>query len=142
MTHLIEQRQLASILIQQVLDEQTSASYALTRWPEHAEDPSLDSAYQALWHFEADEDRHQEELFYLDAQLQLLQQISNFLKQGHPLPKYLLQQYPPEFRVRYYQPTGLAASCLEDLKRLWKTLKNPLDEALHLLWLTYRQKNS
>ncbi len=141
MTHLVEQRKLAGMLIQQVLEEQTSASYALTRWPEYTEDPSLDSAYQALWYFEADEDRHQVELFYLDVQLQLLQQIGAFLKQGQPLPQYLLQQYPPEFKIRYYQPTGPVASCLADLKRMWRTFKKTLEDALQLFWLTYRQKS-
>ena len=33
-------------------------------------------AYQALWHFEADEDKQRAEVFYMDAQLELMRQMA------------------------------------------------------------------
>jgi hypothetical protein len=62
----------------------------------------LSCAYQALWHFEADEDKQQTELFYMDAQLELLRQMAGFLKEGQELPLYILRMYSPQQAVRFF----------------------------------------
>lgn len=100
---IIENRKRAAQLLDAVLDERLVPQLAINRWPEAQEqpDPSLSIAYQALWHFEADEDKQQGELFYLDAQLELLQQMARYLAQGQPLPAYMLKQYSNEHQVRF-----------------------------------------
>jgi hypothetical protein len=100
----LARRQKAAQLLEDVLDERMEPRLAINRWPEPGDmpDASLDTAWQALWHFEADEDKQQSELFYLDAQLELLRQIARFLKEGRDLPAYFLQPYPEDHQVRFF----------------------------------------
>ncbi len=93
----------AAELIQAVLEERLSAREALYQWPrQRAEDASLQAAFQALWYFEADEERHQSEPFYLDIQLSLLNTMAEQLRAGRPLNWHLRKPY--QNRVRWYQP--------------------------------------
>lgn len=105
-------RRQAAWLLEAVLEERMEARLAINRWPEplsdrspeEQADPSIDVAYQALWHFEADEERHRTELFYLDAQLELLRQMAAFLKEGRDLPPYIRQAYSSEHCLAFYYP--------------------------------------
>jgi hypothetical protein len=101
----LARRQRAAQLLEAVIDEQIEPRIAINRWPEPATepDPSMDCAYQALWHFEADEDKQKSELFYLDAQLELLRQMSLALKQGADVPGHILALYRPRGKVRFFQ---------------------------------------
>jgi len=85
-----ERRAKAAQLLQAVIDETLEPRMAINRWPEShdSQDPSLDCAYLALWHFEADEVQQKTELFYMDAQLELLQQIAHCLTAGQNLPYF------------------------------------------------------
>ncbi len=66
----------------------------LNTWPVFSgQDPSSDTAYMALMHFEGDEDRHKEELFYVDAQLEHLKLIADTLACGEALPDDVCKQY-------------------------------------------------
>ncbi len=94
----IAYRKQASILVEAVLDEEISARAALNSWPrEGNEDASVGCAYTMLWYFEADEDRHHLEVYYLDAQIQLFREVINYLKQGQSLPDALIQEYKDKF---------------------------------------------
>src|SRR5690606_3981318 len=108
-----------------------SPQFAINRWPETAgcPDPSLDSAYQALWYFEADEEKHKSELFYLDTQLELLRQMAGFLKQGHALPGYFLRGYTSDHRVRFFYLTPPWHECLQELRQLWMQLQQTWRQA-------------
>jgi hypothetical protein len=104
---IAQKRHQAAYLLEQVMDDRMEPRLAINRWPvleAGEEDLSLRIAQQALWHFESDEDRHQTEVFYLDAQLDLLKQIAFFLKQNKELPHYLIERYPLEHRPRFYKP--------------------------------------
>lgn len=131
---LKERRQLAGQLLQQVLDETLTAKQGICRWPLLPEgcleepDPSLRSAYQALWHFESDEDQQQQEVFYMDLQLELLKQMSQYLRQGNALPHHLAAPYLNTHVPQFYQPKGL-------LQKVWQ-------EALGWLYARYLQMNS
>ena len=116
--HVIERRQQAAQLLDLVLDEQLEPRRAINRWPEMgaAFDPSLEAAYQALWHFEADEDRHKQEVFYLDAQLELLKQMAGTLRQGHALPKYMTQAYSPDTHIRFFYGGPFLQELLQGLR--------------------------
>ena len=95
-----------------VIREEMEPRLAINRWPvigseTDEKDLSVKTAMQALWHFEADEDRHREELFYLDAQLELLKQMSAFLEQDRDFPAYMLTLYPLDHRPEFYRQHSL-----------------------------------
>ncbi|MEB3244725.1 MAG: hypothetical protein VKJ06_01930 [Vampirovibrionales bacterium] len=95
-----QRRQHAGHLLEAVLDETLTARQALNRWPLFAPgkpepDPSLAAAYQALWHFESDEEKQQGQVFYMDIQFEMLSAMSRFLKLGQPLPPDILTHYEP-----------------------------------------------
>ena len=85
---ITQRRQSAARLLEAVLEERMEARVAINSWPEPLRqlpvdkqpDPSLEAAYQALWYFEADEERHHTEMFYLDAQLELLRQMAAMVR--------------------------------------------------------------
>lgn len=123
----------AAQLIEAVLDEQVEPRLAINRWPENDDspDPSLDCAYQALWHFEADEDKQQSELFYMDAQLELLRQIANTLAKGQDLPPHILRMYYQQPPVRFFYNVSPWQDGLRffkrighDLKAAWQAVRN------------------
>jgi hypothetical protein len=118
----LKKRQLAAQLLAAVTDERLSPQLAINRWPEsgHYTDPSLEVAYQALWHFEADEEKQQTELFYLDAQLELLRQMSAFLQEGRDLPAYFLKGYTPNHRVRFFYPLSVWEDSRMMLLKVWR----------------------
>jgi hypothetical protein len=103
-TELKQLRQHAGQLLAQVLDETISPQWALLHWPKSplsSEDPSILSAYSALWHLESDLSPQLEQPLYLDVQLALLQQMAQVLLTGNELSEVLIQVYPKQF-VRHY----------------------------------------
>lgn len=122
----------AAQLIEAVLDEQIEPRIAINRWPESDElaDPSLDCAYQALWHFEADGDKQQSELFYMDAQLELLRQIATSLAQGQDLPPYILRMYHQQTPVRFFYNV----SFWQDSLRFFNRLRGEFSDAWQRVW--------
>lgn len=93
--HLLKSgRHQAGLLISQVLAEEITSRYALNHWPQATLwDPTLQAAYQALWHFEADESAQQQEMYYMDAQLALLKNMASYLEQGISFPDYIHRAY-------------------------------------------------
>jgi len=137
---IITRRKLAARLLEAVVDEEMTPQVALNRWPYQnpealidENDPSLDIAYQALWHFEADETQQKTEIFYLDAQLTLLQQMANTLALGQPLPEHLLEAYTPEHRARFFfnQPlwSTYQTSWSRWVMRLWEFIRRTAHQA-------------
>lgn len=90
----IAYRKQASALLESVLCEAITPRAALNTWPMSGNvDPSVQCAYTMLWFFEADEDRHQQEVFYADLQLKALQEAYCYLCQGEALPVSTLATY-------------------------------------------------
>jgi hypothetical protein len=135
---LIQNRKQAAVLLEAVLDERLEPRLAINRWPETADcpDSSLDVAYQALWYFESDEERQKSELFYMDAQLELLKQIAGFLEQGQALPAYMHQVYSPESRVRFFY----GATFLDDTRLQLQRGLNWLAEFWRATWSLARTR--
>lgn len=100
----LARRQRAAQLLQAVINEEIEPRIAINRWPEpqQEQDASLDCAYLALWHFEADEEKQKTELFYMDAQLELLRQMARQLQTGQELPPYILSLYRGKKTVRFF----------------------------------------
>lgn len=99
----IAYRKQVSALIEAVLSEEITPRIALNCWPTYAnQDPSVHCAYTMLWFLEADEDRHHQELFYADLQLNTLRGANQYLQKGEPLPPAWIHEYrnllaPPEY---------------------------------------------
>lgn len=99
---LIAARQLAGQLLLDVFDEILTPRQGINRWPVvRGRDRSLDTAYQALLHFEADEKQQREIPFYMDAQLELIRQMGGQLVKGQELPVYMLAAYDEELREHW-----------------------------------------
>lgn len=130
-----ERRLKAAQLLEAVIEESIEPRMAINRWPEsqNTPDPSLDCAFIALWHFEADESQQKTELFYMDTQLELLRQIAEHLKAGHELPPYILRTYLPNAPVRFYYPRSVRESGSQFITKLWGQIKTIWFEALSLL---------
>ncbi|WP_373532582.1 hypothetical protein [Vampirovibrio sp.] len=133
-TGRLSRRQRAAQLLEAVIEEQVEPRIAINRWPEPITepDPSVDCAYQALWHFEADENQQKTELFYMDAQLELLRQMSRCLQQGEALPPYILALYPPKSRVRFFQSQSAWADGHSTLRRWWRETRAIWQQALQV----------
>lgn len=116
-------RHQAAQLLEDVLDERLVPQLAINRWPEptNIPDESLDCAFKALWHFEADEQQQKSEVYYIDLQLELLRQMAVFLKKGHDLPAYLLSAYGVQPIKFYYQRTPWKDYCIRVQER-WARL--------------------
>lgn len=99
----IAYRKQAAALLEAVLLEEVPARTALNCWPMLGnQDPSIQCAYTMLWFLESDEDRHHQEVFYADVQLQTLRDALTYLRRGESLPVSLLREYqatqaPPEY---------------------------------------------
>lgn len=119
---LAELRAACAALLIQAVEETLSARQAINRWPApRGTDPSLDVAYQALLHFEADDDQQQSELFYMDAQLALLSQMAAFLAQNRPLPPYILTAYSSEHQTAVFDERAVL---IQPLQRLYEAFQS------------------
>jgi hypothetical protein len=112
-------------LLEAVIDEQLSAQVAINRWPvpQTVVDASLECAFWALWHFEADEIQQQTEVYYLDAQLELLRQMAKFLEQGQDLPNYMLASYAGQEPVRFYYKQSPWDDYLKRIQMRWAHIR-------------------
>ncbi|MFM7469058.1 MAG: hypothetical protein ACKO37_06130 [Vampirovibrionales bacterium] len=95
-----ERRRFAGQLLQLVLHERIPARIALCNWPMvkrlglwMEEDSTLEAVYHALWHFDADTERHEAEPMYLDIQLELLHFMAQRLEAGEALPSTMIEPY-------------------------------------------------
>lgn len=125
-------RKRAAALLEAVLDEKIEPCIAINRWPQSDSsfDPSLDCAFQALWHFESDTEKQATEIFYLDAQLELLRQMAHTLQQGESLPAYILQLYGAAPKARFFYDYSL----LKESNRLFKKNIEWFFELWHTAW--------
>lgn len=100
---LRQYRMQAAALLNGVLDEEILPQQAVNRWPcPRGVDASVDLAMQALLHFESDENEQQADPYYLDAQLQWLEDIRRVLAQGLPLSAHMLATYHSELATSYF----------------------------------------
>ncbi|MEI8377374.1 MAG: hypothetical protein WCF95_02440 [bacterium] len=89
----IKNRQKVSELIISVLTEQTTVRQALLSFPRDTFDKSIECAWHALIHYEADEDIRGKDAEFREEQDNFLYFLSNLLKEGKDLPVNILQDY-------------------------------------------------
>lgn len=86
-------RQKVSELIILVLTEQISVSQALLQFPKNTVDKSIECAWHALIHYEADEDLRAKDADFREEQDDFLYFLSTLLKDGKDLPANILNDY-------------------------------------------------
>lgn len=86
-------RQEAAELIIKCLTEQITIQEAIKTFPRDEKDESLECAFHALLHYEADEDYRRQDPDYADAQVDHLENIANLFKNNESLPLNIIQEY-------------------------------------------------
>lgn len=110
----IQNRKYVARLVLAVLTERTTAREAILRFPE-TKDKSIECAYHALVHFEADADLRYKDFDYREEQNDYLEFIAQTLSEGKSLPRNIIADYEP-----YYK--GHSHKWEEGSKGFWKEL--------------------
>ena len=90
-----EELKFISRLIAYVLSEKISVREALIRFPKNCSNGSIEAAWHALCHLEADEDLRKKDKMYADAQDEYLEYIAAALGKGLELPANIINSYLP-----------------------------------------------
>ncbi len=86
-------RKIVSELIFKVLTQVISVQKALSSFPLDTKDPSIDCAWHALVHFEADEDLRATDIVFSQEQDDYLEMIAFSLQKGEALPLNIIKEY-------------------------------------------------
>lgn len=89
-----KERQNAGDIIIGVLTEHLTVREGLLRFPKSL-DLSVQAAWHALCHYEADEDIRKHDLEYANQQQELLEMIAFTFKDGKDLPRNIIDSYKP-----------------------------------------------
>ncbi|MBO6087727.1 hypothetical protein J6P92_05200 [bacterium] len=87
------ERTLVAELIRKVLISQLCVREAINQFPRDTEDESIQAAYHALVHYEADEDLRKRDELYREEQDDYLEFISYTLESGENLPENIIKNY-------------------------------------------------
>lgn len=112
---LTEDRKAVSRLIYLVLTEKLHVKDALLKFPKDITDESLKATYNALIHYEADEDLRKQNIDYREEQDDYLEFIAQLLDRGEDLPSNIIEGYK-----KYYKDTAVPHS--DNMKGLLKSL--------------------
>ena len=90
---VLEDRVYVAGLIRQVLISRLCVREAILNFPRDTEDKSIQSAFHALVHYEADEDLRARDSLYREEQDDYLEFISYVLERGEDLPENIIENY-------------------------------------------------
>ena len=96
----IENRKLVGRLVMSVLTEKRNVRETIKLFPK-TKDSSIECAYHALIHYEADENMRYKDIEYREAQNDYLEMLAETLMSGKSLPKNIIEEYKP-----YYNGTA------------------------------------
>ena len=108
-------RKFVGRLVFEVLTERKKVREAIKLFPE-TKDLSIECAYHALVHFEADEEIRYRDIEYREAQDDYLEFLAQTLSEGKILPKNIIDEYKP-----YYK--GTSSLWIEGLNGFMKEFK-------------------
>jgi len=94
-----DEKKYVAELIFKVLAGEICVREALEKFPCKMEDNSLQCAWHALVHFEADEDFRKKDIEYAQEQDNYLESLAIMLQNGESLPKNVIEEYN-----KYYDP--------------------------------------
>lgn len=89
----LKNRQKISEIILAVLTEKLHVKDALLLFPQDKFDKSVECAWHALLHYEADEDLRAHDIEYREEQDEYLYFLSTLLREGKDLPANILKDY-------------------------------------------------
>ncbi len=112
MEDLKNNRKLTGRLVLAVLTERKSVREAISLFPE-TKDKSIECAYHALIHYEADEDLRYKNFEYREEQDDYLEFIAQTLVEGKELPRNIIADYE-----EYYK--GMAKPWQKGIKGFFK----------------------
>lgn len=98
----IQERLLASELVRKSLLGYIPVREALLRFPPETNDKSVQAAFHALVHLEADEDLRKRDLLYKEEQDEYLGMISQILESAEDLPDNIIKNYE-----KYYKEANI-----------------------------------
>ncbi len=99
MSSIEEYRFFVSELIRKVLVGELSVRNAATLFPSDTHDKSIEAAFHALIHYEADEDLRKRDILYREEQDDYLTLIYQTLEQGKALPDNIIRNYEKYYKV-------------------------------------------
>lgn|SRR5574344_264901 len=100
-----DDRACVASLIRFVLIGELCVREAIKQFPKDIEDTSIEAAYHALIHYEADEDLRKRDKLYCDEQNDYLEMIANTLEKGENLPHNIIANYR-----KYYKSANMPHS--------------------------------
>lgn len=98
MNKIVEERRLTAELIRKVLVGYICVREALLNFPPDSEDESVQAAFHALVHLEADEDLRKKDIAYKEVQDDYLEMISEILEAGEELPDNIIRNYKKYYK--------------------------------------------
>lgn len=93
MTDEFNNREYVALLIRKVLIGAMPVWEAVKNFPFDTGDKSIDAAYHALVHYEADEDLRRRDILYREEQDGYLEMISQTLERNENLPDNIIRNY-------------------------------------------------
>ena len=114
----IKDRKAVSELIFDVLTQKISVLDALKQYPKNLSDPTLNAAFHALVHLEADEDLRKNDSLYKDEQDVYLEDIARILAKGDPLPCNVIEEYSKYYKESLIYPNIDKKSVFQRLKKM------------------------
>lgn len=93
----ISNRKYIGRLIMSVLTGRVIVREAIKHFPE-TKDKSIECAYHALLHYEADDEMRYMDIEYREAQDEYLENMANTLSLGKPLPQNIIDEYKPYYK--------------------------------------------
>lgn len=94
----LQARLLVSELVRKALLGYIPVREALLKFPPDTKDKSIQAAFHALVHFEADEDLRRRDIMYKEEQDEYLEMISQILESGEDLPDNIIKNYEKYYK--------------------------------------------
>lgn len=114
----IKDRKKVSGLILNVLCKKISVLEALKEFPKNLGDTTLNAAFHALVHFEADEELRKKDTLYSNEQDAYLEDVANILSQGGALPYNIIEEYNKFHKDSLIYPDIDKKSIIKRLKKI------------------------
>ena len=117
MSDTLELRKLVSEIIRKVLVGELTVKDALPLFPAETGDKSIEAAFHALLHYEADEDLRARDLMYKEEQDDYLTLLFQTLEVGADLPDNIIKNYE-----KYYKSADIPMpnDFRSNLIRFWR----------------------
>ena len=112
-----DEKKFVAELVFKVLSGEICVREALEKFPSQPDDDSLQCAWHALIHFEADEDFRKKDIEYAQEQDNYMKSLALSLQKGDFLPKNIIEEYN-----KYYDPVikSETKSLLSKIKSIFR----------------------